>query len=155
MANQVMVGCRLPNGLILEVGYEIYDVDEEGKRFVNYRQTDRYKRVRLNGWNDASGAKQAIRYAREQKLDVALLPPAPLNPGVGLTTVDEEFWLEWKEKHKDMFKRLSSGDKPMLFEAKNQNESNAMTKALMSAPAVLAPIDGKKPAPTFEPYREE
>lgn len=105
MSEKVIIGCKLPSGATLEIGYDVTAKDQNGTRTMLQR-LDNYARVKLNGWNTGR-------------------PPgslALLNPQHGQTSVDKTFWERWKKEHKDATRWLRSG---LLIEAKDQAEFDA------------------------------
>ncbi len=70
--NTVIVACKIPNGLILEMGAE---------------GSDNYQRVVLNGPNSRHPDSPLVKTAAE------------VAGGYGLTTVDEKFMAGWLKKH--------------------------------------------------------
>lgn len=134
----VTIGCKLPHGMILEVGYQVVAADKNGREYASVKRLPNYKRIRLNGWSDMDGSREAARAG-------IMLPPARLQPTAGITKdVPRDFWQEWKKNHAEMFRKLE--EKGVLFEAKDDAEARA--KAIDSnAPSVkcgLEPLDPKK-----------
>lgn len=125
----VTIGCRLPNGLILEVGYETVTAkDASGKVNTQVRRLDNYKRIALKGWNAHS------EEMRRQEIQV----PAGMNTRPYLNRgVSKAAWEQWKVDHPDSW-LMKRG---ILFEAKN--EADAQVKALDAGKEqlILAPLN--------------
>ena len=64
----VKVGCKLPQGMVLEVGYSVVARDKDGGKSISLQQHDDYMRVRIKGWTHVDGSKQAYHSG-------LLLPP--------------------------------------------------------------------------------
>lgn len=80
MAEMVTIACKLPHGLIIEVGYEIPKDDKGASIGTNIVKTDNYKAVTLKGWNSNL---------------VMAGQPALLNPEPGVTEVPKDIWEAW------------------------------------------------------------
>jgi hypothetical protein len=108
----VTVGCKLPNGLILESGYTV----DNG----NVVRTPEYKRLKLNGANQS-------RFTIVQSLDGKSVrelanPKAPLHLEPGITeNVDEAFFDKWVEDHK----HSNIVRNKLVWKAKNKSEAKA------------------------------
>jgi hypothetical protein len=135
----VTIGCKLPHGYILEIGYQVEAQAADGKTYTSLKKIEgKYKAVRLNGWHDASGATAALKAGIQP-------PPSMLNPTCGITKdVPADFWAEWRKSHADLWAKFSKAG--ILFEAKS--ESEAAAKAIDSnSPKVrtgLEPLDPRK-----------
>ena len=121
MGNLISVGCKLPQGLIIEVGYSV----EHG----NFVQGEHYKRVVLAGANQHSIVTGALRTPS----------PAQLRPGI-TNNVDEAVFDEWLAKHKDT-NIVKNG---LVFKAKNAGEATARANDLMQKPTGMEAVDPTK-----------
>lgn len=127
----ISVGCRLPQGLIIEVGYEIKD--------GGIIQTDKYQRIELKGANQHS------------KIEGLMRTPSPgqLQPGI-THNVDAAAFAEWVEKHKstNIVKNM------LVFEADSPKEIAAMAKELGTEKTGMEPVDPSK-HPGIKTFKEE
>lgn len=121
MSEKVLIGCKLPSGLVLEVGYSVVEGSGRDTRTMLSR-ADNYARVTLNGWNKGRPAGAL----------------AQLRPQHGQTEVDVDFWERWKKEHRDSKRWLKS---QILFEAKNQAEFDAHAIDLRMRLSGLEPRD--------------
>jgi hypothetical protein len=122
----VTIGCKLHNGYILEVGYQLTGKTADGKTVARYMREPNYKRVVLKGSNahNQAGIQTPMSVARVY-----------LNRGV-----PKDFWDQWLKEHKSSY-FVRNG---IIFEAKT--EAEAQLKAIESegAPPVLEPLDKSK-----------
>jgi hypothetical protein len=125
----VIIGCRLPNGLVLEIGYETTTSDVGGRLVTQVRKLANYQRIALKGWNAHS------EEMRRQEIQV----PAAMNTRPFLNRgVSKAAWEQWKAAHTDSW-LIKNG---ILFEA--ENEPDAQVKAGdigKDKLTVLAPLD--------------
>jgi hypothetical protein len=129
----VTIGCRLPNGIILEVGLQTTIKGGPHNRPIEkIKRLGNYRRIGLRGVN---GHSLAMRRAGIQT-------PAVANPEPFLNrNIPKDAWEEWKRKHSDS-PLLARGD---LFEVKDVKDERAMVIDAMAKPAMLAPLDMTKP----------
>src|ERR1700677_3031971 len=84
----VNIGCRLPAGLILEVGYQVDEKDAAGKTVSNVRRFPNYRRAALKGT-----AQNLI--AGDNIILPARVRPQPfINKGF-----PKAVWEQWKKDH--------------------------------------------------------
>src|SRR5579863_1304729 len=133
----VIIGCRLPSGITLEVGLQVTEKDSvTGKLTTAVVRGDNYERIVLKGWHwhNTTGLQMPAGVNSNRPY---------LNRGVSKAA-----WEEWKRTHAKSW--LLRND--ILFEA--VNEADAQVKALdaAQAPNVLQPISvsGDKPAAGIE-----
>lgn len=131
----VRVGCKLPSGIILEVGYSVTDKGEDGARHVSVQQHEDYQRVRIKGSRHADGSMEAIRAGVQ-------LPPARLDHVFAITEVPSTFWERWKAAHKPMWAKLSK--QGVLFEADGESNAKAMAIDKATAKSGFEPLDRDK-----------
>ena len=83
----VKIGCKLPQGMVLEVGYSVVAQGKDGSKSISLQQHDDYMRVRIKGWTHVDGSKQAYHSG-------LLLPPntSLSNPQVAVTDVPAAFF---------------------------------------------------------------
>lgn len=128
----VMIGCRLPHGLKLEVGYKTTRKGPEGKTFMNYERLDSYATFVLKGTNEH------MQSARSSGI---LLPAAGAPEPFINKNVPKDLWTQWvKEQGGERSWFLKSGN---LFVVANKEDASAkaMTIDLMTTQAPFAPLN--------------
>lgn len=80
MTEFVTVACKLPSGLMIEVGFEYPKDDRGGVMGANVTRSEGYRRFALNGSNSTL---------------VMAGQPAELNPAPGITQVPKDIWDAW------------------------------------------------------------
>lgn len=133
----VTIGCRYPNGYVLEVGLQTTVKGPKGELITAVQRKPDYKRERLKGthWHNAPLFRQGMR------------PPSVLAPQPFINHIAKAFWERWKREHPNAAV-LRAGD---IFEVKDDKSfadgSNvkAMIVDIMKEPQPLAPIDKSKP----------
>jgi len=134
-SEMVTIGCKLPHGLILELGYEVVKKDGDGPNARDYTSVQKmanYARVQIRGSSHADGSRKA--YA------TGLFLPAQLAPSVGITQVSKDFWDAWKKAHPQMVKRLAG----QLFEYKDEAGVRAQGVDAVKVPTSFEPADPTK-----------
>ncbi len=126
MANEtVIIGCKLPAGIILEVGYTV----DEKTSIV--KQGPQYRRMVLRGWH--------AHTAEQRKLGLQL--PAGMNMRPFLNRgIDKAAWDEWKRTHANSWLLKNE----ILFEAKDEASAALRVAEGDATPAPFAPIDPNK-----------
>ncbi len=128
----VIIGCRLPSGITLEVGLQTMEKNADGKYFTMVKRLDNYARIVLKGWHHHN--------------TTGLQMPAGVNSDRPYLNRDvpKAAWEEWKKTHAKSWLLKNS----ILFEA--ADEASAQLQALEAVdgtPKMLAPIslssDGK------------
>lgn len=131
----VTIGCRLPNGYVLEVGLETTVRTASGGLATQIRRTPAYARFVLEGTHGHTKA------ARLQ----GILLPSVLAPEPFINrNVPKALWDQWKKDHPNA-SVLKAG---YIFEVKDDNAASikaATIDASAKAPQPLAPIDPSKP----------
>lgn len=118
----ISVGCKLPQGLLLESGYKVH----EG----NLVRGADYKSVKLAGANQHS-----------IDLGSGMRTPAPRDLVPGITNnVDEAFFDAWVAAHKDT-NIVRNG---LVFKAKSAAEAHARAQDDAQKPIGLEPLDPTK-----------
>jgi hypothetical protein len=118
MGAQVTIGCKLPNGLIMELVEQ-----PQQKNSINPAPVG--KRVKLNGAN-------TLRLANKN----------PDIGGFGETTVDEEFWNEWYKRNKDA-DFIKNG---FIFMVKSEAAFKTEAKDRINERTMLEPLNPDKAA---------
>ena len=101
MAEMVQVGCRLPNGYVLEVGFTVNDKGTGGAPFAMYRKGKDYKAITLRGLNQ----RTIIRGPDNKPLALA---PAQIDREPYINTIPKDFWERWKKENAEQW-ALTSG----------------------------------------------
>lgn len=124
----IIIGCKLPNGLRLEIGQTVAEKNHEGKLITQVRKEDNYQSFTLRGWN------------HHNKNPLLQLPhgmdQSPyLNHGV-----PREFWEEWKRQHPRSWLLKNE----IIFEANDVGSANLRKMEGDNTPRVLAPLNKKE-----------
>lgn len=132
-AEVVSIGCRLPNGIVLEVGLQTtVKGGPHGRPVEQIRRLQSYKRIRLGGTHDHT---RAMRKAGIQT-------PAMLAAEPFITRgIPKALWEEWKRSHPDSWFLASNN----IFEVKDEKDIRAQILDSMATPTPLGPIDPTKP----------
>jgi len=132
----VTIGCRLPNGIVLEVGLETTARGGPQNGLVTrIRKTEAYRRYVLKGHHEHNRAlfRQGIRL------------PATLKPEPFINrNVPKDLWDQWNKEHPASW-LVSSG---AIFVISNKDEGSVKAAAIdasAKSPQPLAPIDPTKP----------
>lgn len=128
----VMIGCRLPHGLKLEVGYKTTRKGSDGKVFMNYERLENYATHVLKGTNEHVQASRAAGI---------LLPAVGVPQPFINKNVPKDLWTQWiKEQGGLRCWYLKSGN---LFVVPNAEEASAqaMVIDLTTTQAPLAPMN--------------
>jgi hypothetical protein len=129
MANEtVIIGCKLPSGIILEVGYSV----DEKTSIV--KQGPNYKKIALRGWH--AHTAEARKTGLQLPAGMSMRPF--LNRGI-----DKAAWDEWKRTHAGSWLLKNE----ILFEAKDEASAALRVAEGDDTPAPFAPIDPKKTPP--------
>jgi hypothetical protein len=121
MANLISVGCKLPQGLVIEVGYEVTNGG------TNLVKQPSYARIVLKGANQHSII-----------LSPGVRSPSPTDLQPGLThNVDEAVFDEWARTHKQFVPSL-------VFKATKPKEAAAIAKEMTKEKTGLEAADPTK-----------
>lgn len=122
----VIIGCRLPSGITLEVGLQTLERNADGKWFTMVKRLDNYDRIVLKGWHhhNATGLQMPAGMNSDRPY---------LNRGV-----NKAAWEEWKKEHAKSWLLKNH----ILFEAATEAEAmlKATGEAIDGTPKPLAPI---------------
>lgn len=129
-AGTVIIGCRLPSGITLEVGLQTQEKNAEGKLHTMVKRLDNYERIVLKGWHhhNTTGLQMPAGVQSNRPY---------LNRGVSKAA-----WEEWKKTHANSWLLRNQ----VLFEAANEADAQVKSLDAAQAPTLLAPIqlkDGK------------
>jgi hypothetical protein len=150
----VTIGCKLPAGLVLEVGLQTMEKDGNGKMVAcagGPRRLADYQRVIIRGWNHHSFE---MRKALVESKSTAGVPHGMntrpfLNRGI-----PKDVWERWKAEHKGSW--LIKNE--LLFEVASGDEASAALRVAESdkTPKVFEPIDSTKTiVPGVKPLERE
>lgn len=136
----VSIGCRLPNGIQLEVGFSVSQKGEGGAPFAMVTKQENYRQQLIKGTNQHLIVRDQTRKA------VAVLPNQ-MNREPYITQVPKSFWDEWVRKNPKSW-HLTSGNifvvpKASLNEVKATVQATALDAAAKSAP-IFEPMDPSK-----------
>lgn len=136
----VTIGCRLPNGIELEVGYETTVVGSGGAPYTRYRKLSDYKAVRLKGTGQHLILRDPLGKPVGQTLPGKRDAEPFYNHGVPV-----DFWQRWVSEHKDSPLLL----KGQLFVVPKPGDTAAVTKdAKAISPNIFQPLDPTQPFKT-------
>lgn len=128
----VSIGCRLPNGLKLEVGFSVSDKGNGGAPFAMVRKLENYATYTLRGTNQSLIVRDQTRKA------VAVLPNQRGREPFINANVPKDVWERWfKDNAKSWF--VTSGN---VFLVPKNDASTVKAVALDAA---------AKSKPLFEP----
>lgn len=124
----IKIGCRLPNGYMLEVGLQTTVTGgPQNRPITQVQRRDNYQRIKLRGTHAHTADMRA------QKIQV----PSILAPQPFFTPVPVAFWDQWKKEHKRNG-ALKNGD---IFEIKNEADTKAIVLDVMAKKGPLAPVN--------------
>lgn len=127
MAETIRIGCRIPNGIKLEVGYtSFFNAGPQNRPVARYQRHAGYRHVFILG----------TRLHTREMRRAGFAVPSRQNAEPAFTTVDKEFWDQWKLLNPDS-SLLTNG---LIFEAKGGK-----------ADVVAAAKDATAQKPIFEP----
>ncbi len=127
----VIIGCRLPSGITLEVGLQTLEKNSDGKTFTMVKRLDNYERIVLKGWHhhNTTGLQMPAGVQSDRPF---------LN-----RHVSKAAWEQWKSEHAKSWLLKNQ----ILFEAANEADAQVKAMDAAQAPTILAPIglskDGK------------
>lgn len=128
MVEMVSVGCRLPNGLKLEVGFKVNERGERGAPFAMVRKLDNYDSFVLRGTNQRLIVRDASRKP------VAVLPNTR-NREAFINQVPKDLWDRWAKDNAKSW-HLTSGQ---IFVVP-KNDASTVKAAGIDAGAKSKPI---------------
>lgn len=129
----VTIGCRLPSGITLEVGYTTVVQGSGGAPYVRYRKNADYQEFTLKG----TGQHLLLRDALGKPLGQALPGKRDLPPYIN-HGVPADLWNRWTREHADS-PLLKGGQ---LFVIPKPTDAAAAAKdAKAMSPALFEPLD--------------
>lgn len=134
----VTVGCRLPNGMTLEVGFSTTARNAGGAPFARYRQHADYQAVTLKG----TGQHLFVRHPATRKVITTL--PSQREAEPWLNQVPKDFWDRWSKEHADSW-LLKSGQLFVIPKPDAATIKAASADAQATSPAVFQPLDPSQP----------
>ncbi len=148
----VTIGCKLPAGLKIEVGYQkLVPEGKDGKMVPVNERGDDYAYHFIRGWNHHSFEmrKQLAASKSSSGVPHGMNTQPYLNRGV-----PKALWERWKAEHKNSWLLKNQ----LLFEVASGDEASAALRIAESAktPTVFEPIDSTKViVPGVKPLERE
>lgn len=133
----VSIGCRLPNGIRLEVGFSAAQKGAGGAPFAMVVKHDNYRQVLVKGTN------QHLIVRDQTRKPIAVLPNQA-NREPYINQVPKAFWEEWVKNNPKSW-LITSGSLFVVPKATNPSEvkAAALDAAAKSKP-VFEPMDPSK-----------
>ena len=148
----VTIGCKLPAGLVLEVGLQTVTKDSAGKiTGVEIKRLEGYGRFIIRGWNHHSAE---MRKQLAETKNVGGVPHGMNTRPFINRNVPKKLWEQWKAEHKNSWLLKNE----ILFEVKAGDEASAALRVAESdkTPKVFEPIDSTKTiVPGVKPFERE
>jgi hypothetical protein len=152
MAKEVVtIGCKLPAGLVLEVGLQTQEKNSEGKWVASVKRLENYARFIIRGWNHHSAEM------RKQLIETKAVAGVPhgMNTRPFLNrNVPKSLWEEWKATHRGSWLLKNE----ILFEVAAGDEASAALRVAEGdkTPKIFEPIDSTKTiVPGVKPLERE
>jgi hypothetical protein len=133
----VSIGCRLPNGLKLEVGYQTSHQGAGGAPFVMYRKSADYATFTLKGRNQHLLVRNPVG-----KIVTTLASQIGLEPVI-THGVPADLWQRWSKEHADSW-LLKSGQIFVLPKTDAATVKAVTTDAKAISPNILEPLNPKE-----------
>ncbi len=128
----VQIGCRLPNGYVLEVGFKVNDEGKGGAPFAMFRKGKDYRTLTLKGLNQRS----IIRGPDGKPLAMA---PAASNREPFINQVPKDFWDRWIKDNAEQW-AVTSGQ--VFVVPRDATSAKAVAlDAKAKSPNIFEPID--------------
>lgn len=137
-AEHVSVGCRLPNGLVLEVGYSVSNPGRGGAPFAQYRKGKDYRTHTLRGLNQHS----IIRGVDGKP--IAVKPSETGREPFINSNVPKDLWDAWLAKYKNSW-AVTSGQVFMVPGSDAASAKAVAMDAKSKSSNVFEPMDPKTP----------
>ncbi len=133
----VSIGCRLPNGLRLEVGFSVNDAGKGGAPFALYRKHETYQAHTLKGTNQ----QLIVRDPRGKAL--AMLPNQMNREPVINHGVPKDLWDQWCKDNPKSW-HLKSGQIFLVPKPDSSTVKAVSLDAKAKSAPVFEPIDPSK-----------
>jgi hypothetical protein len=130
----VSIGCRLPNGYRLEVGFSVNDPGKGGAPFALYRKHEDYQVFVLKGLNQRS----LLRDAQGKPFATA---PAQIGREPFINQgVPKDFWDRWVKENPRSW-ALKTGQIFLVPKTDTSTTKAVVLDAKAKSPEVFAPLD--------------
>lgn len=130
----VTIGCRLPNGIRLEIGYTASQKPSGGAPFARYTKGKNYQEVLIKGANQ----HLVIRDPSTRKIVSTL--PARRTSEPFLNTVSKDFWDQWTKEHPDNW-YMASGNLFVVPKVDAETIEAATMDASAKSDPIFRPMD--------------
>jgi hypothetical protein len=128
----VQVGCRLPNGLVLEVGFSVNNEGKGGAPFAMYRKGKDYKSFTLRGCNQRS-------IIRDSKGKPMAMAPAQIGREPIINNVPKDIWDRWIKDNAEQWV-VTAGQIFVIPKGDGTQAKAAALDAGGKSPELFAPI---------------
>lgn len=132
MAEFVQVGCRLPNGYVLEVGFTVSQQGKNGAPFAQYRKQKNYASFTLRGCNQRS----IIRGPDGKPMAMA---PSQIGREPVINNVPKELWDRWISENSEQW--VVTAGQIFVLPKDPTGQKAATLDAKGKSPELFAPID--------------
>lgn len=153
MANEdtVMIGCKLPAGLKIEVGLQTRIKNSDNKMVAAVARLENYAFFILRGWNHHSiDLRKQLRDSKSSSGAPHGMNTRPfINRGV-----PKALWEQWKKEHKGSWLLKNE----ILFEVEEGDHASAALRVVEGekTPKIFEPIDSTKTiVPGVKPLEKE
>jgi hypothetical protein len=133
----VTIGCRLPHGILIEVGIENGGIAADGRPFPRLQRTEKYRKHQLRGTN----ALPHLFDPEGKRIEGKAVLNAP--PYIN-THVPKDLWDEWIKTHSGFLKHGHLFVVEGNSDASMKGNARAVSKDAMERPGILQPIDQTK-----------
>jgi hypothetical protein len=134
----VTIGCKLPAGLVLEIGYQTVE-KIDGRTVAAYKRLENYDRQVIRGWNHHSFPMRQQLLKAGSGMGV----PHGMNTSPYLNRdIPKAFWEEWKRTHASSWLLKNE----LLFEVATNDPAGAALRVAEGdkTPKVFEPLDRNK-----------
>lgn len=129
----VQVGCRLPNGYVLEVGFTVNNEGKGGAPFAMFRKGRDYRAVTLKGLNQRS----IIRDVENKPIAIS---PAQIGREPMINAIPKDFWDRWLKDNAEQWV-VTSGQIFAIPKGDSTTAKAAVLDAKSKSPNVFEPLD--------------
>lgn len=124
----IAVGCRLPHGLMIEVGLTP-PLTKDGRMVRRHMRRDDYATFGIKGVNEKT------REARKNNIPIVAL--GGVEPEINQVPV--AIWERWKKEYPQTYKAFIANGS--LFEVKEKGDTKAVVLDAMAHPDAFAPLN--------------